>query len=61
MVEIIVIYFLYLMHNQFLHNFYFIDNTNISLEHLASDGVHLNDEGTIRLANNFLDVLNEEI
>ena len=40
------------------HNgFIFIDNSNIRpMEHL-SDGVHLNDQGTTILANNYLDSL----
>lgn len=42
-----------------VHGFIFIDNFNISVDqHLYSDGVHLNDEGTIVLANNYLECLN---
>ena len=39
--------------------FIFIDNSNILVDqHLYTDGVHLNDEGTIVLANNYLECLN---
>ena len=44
-----------------INDFIFINQTNIGLEQLASDGVHLNDEGSIRLANNYLDNLNGEL
>ena len=37
-------------------NFVFIDNTELSVQHL-SDGVHLNKVGTGILANNYLDAL----
>ena len=39
-------------------NFTFIDNNNISTDDLANDGVHLNEDGNIKLANNFLASLN---
>ena len=39
------------------HGFIYIDNSNIKLEHLY-DGVHLNSEGTILLASNYLSYLN---
>ena len=42
-----------------VHGFIFIDNFNILVDqHLYSDGVHLNDEGSIVLANNYLECLN---
>ena len=44
-----------------LHNYSFIENDDISLDDLASDGVHLNDEGSIKLANNYLDYLNGKV
>ena len=40
------------------HNFKFIDNENIKYEDLSYDGLHLQKEGTIKLANNFIYVLN---
>ena len=42
------------------HNFFFIDNNNITLnEHiLRSDGVHLNKDGSDLLSKNFVDHLN---
>ena len=39
-------------------NFNFIDNDNISTANLAYDGVHLNVDGNIKLAKNFLSILN---
>ena len=42
-----------------INNFIFIDNSNIHTGHLY-DGVHLNDEGTSILANNYLDALKIE-
>ena len=41
------------------YNFIFIDNNNISLDDLASDGVHLNEGGNDKLANNFINSLND--
>ena len=42
-----------------LHNFTFIENENIILkEHILKDGVHLNNNGTVLLARNFLKHLN---
>ena len=38
----------------------FIDNNNIDKTHLSKDGLHLRREGTIILANNFLNALNEK-
>ena len=36
----------------------FIDNSNISInKHLNGSGLHLNFNGTVRLANNFLDAI----
>ena len=40
-------------------NFIFIENSNIYFQHLAGDGVHLNEDGNINLANNFLNALND--
>ena len=40
------------------YGFVFIDNTNITLNHLDSDGIHLTQEGSIVLANNYLEHLN---
>ena len=45
--------------NASTHDYIFIDNSNIQLEHLWRDKVHLNDKGTVLLANNFIDILNE--
>ena len=36
----------------------FIDDTNICAENLFEDGLHLNDDGKVILANNFIYVLN---
>ena len=36
----------------------FIDNSNICAESLFQDGLHLNDDGKVILANNFIYVLN---
>ena len=36
----------------------FIDNSNICAENLFEDGLHLNDDGKVILANNFLYVFN---
>ena len=50
--------------NQLLHdyagtlNYTFIDNSHIEKQHLWKDLLHLNDQGTINLACNFLDALN---
>ena len=41
-----------------LHNFIFIDNSNIEDDHLY-DGVHLKEDGVTLLANNYLSVLNK--
>ena len=40
-----------------INNFRFINNNNIGLEHLHNDGVHLNDDGTKVLADNYLRAL----
>ena len=42
-----------------IHNFTFIDNTKISVDHLY-DGVHLNEDGTQILADNYLCALEKE-
>ena len=39
-----------------IHNFVYIDNSDIKLDHLY-DGVHLKDEGTVILADNYLKAL----
>ena len=36
----------------------FIDNSKIYAENLFEDGLHLNDDGKVILANNFIYVLN---
>ena len=36
----------------------FIDNSDIEERHLWKDNYHLNKQGTINLANNFIDALN---
>ena len=40
------------------HGFIFIDNSNITTDHLYQDGVHLSNEGSDLLANNYLWYLN---
>ena len=42
-----------------LYNFTYIDNSDINLDCLQRDGVHLNEEGTDLLANNYLDCLKQ--
>ena len=42
-----------------IHNFTFIDNSDICSDHLSHDGLHLKYEGTCILTKNFLDHLNE--
>ena len=42
-----------------LNKLTFINNDNIKLEHLNKDGVHLNDDGTTMLADNYLVALYE--
>ena len=41
-----------------LNWFGFIDNSNICVENLFEDSLHLNDDGKVILANNFIYVLN---
>jgi hypothetical protein len=41
-----------------VNNFIFIDNANISVEHLFTDGVHLTDQGSQILCDNYLFYLN---
>ena len=43
------------------NKFIFIENKYINECHLSRDGVHLNEEGNIILANNFLNALNTEL
>ena len=45
-----------LQFNTGLHNYEYISNSNIGKFHLWSDNVHLNRNGTISLANNFLGI-----
>jgi lysophospholipase L1-like esterase len=40
------------------HGFIYIDNSNINTSHLQQDGVHLTDEGSNLLGNNYLFYLN---
>ena len=40
------------------HGYIFIDNSNITTEHLYQDGTHLSNEGSDLLANNYLWYLN---
>ena len=40
-----------------LHNFIFINNDEIKDEHLFNDGVHLNEDGSKILADNYLSAL----
>ena len=40
-------------------NYKFIDNSDIVERHLWKDNLHLNEQGTINLACNFLDALNK--
>ena len=40
------------------HDYTFIDNSNITRNHLRDDGLHLLEKGNILLANNFLSYLN---
>ncbi|KAI8512873.1 hypothetical protein Bbelb_095120 [Branchiostoma belcheri] len=42
------------------NGWHFIDNNNIGLHHICPDGVHLNRQGTIQLAKNFIGFLNGE-
>ena len=37
------------------YNLFFINNSNISKQHLNRSGLHLNYKGTLALARNFLD------
>ena len=41
------------------YNYRFIDNSDIEERHLWKDKLHLNKQGTINLACNFLDCLNK--
>ena len=43
-----------------IHGFIFMENGNITTEHLQYDGVHLSNEGSIILANNYLFYLNDD-
>ena len=44
--------------NAATYNYTFIDNSDIGEQHLWKDKLHLNNQGTINLACNFLDFLN---
>ena len=48
-----------LKENTSKYNYVFIDNSDIEEKHLWKDQLHLNNQGTIRLACNFLDCLNK--
>ena len=43
------------------NNYHYIDNDNISYDHLWKDGIHLKDDGTRILAGNFTNYLNQFI
>ena len=45
---------------QFLNNFSFIENDNITAAHIWRDKLHLNNNGTIVLANNFIKSVNRK-
>ena len=47
-----------LEYNAGIFNYVFINNASIREEHLRNDGVHLNNDGVYKLANNFLSCLN---
>ena len=42
-----------------ISKFTYIDNKDITLDYLLKDGVHLNDEGSVLLAQNYLNCLNK--
>ena len=42
------------------HGFVFVDNGNITVDHLQRDGIHLTEEGSVILANNYLFYLNDD-
>ena len=48
-----------LRHKQILNNFTLIENNNITREHIWKDKIHLNNHGTINIANNFINALNK--
>ena len=39
------------------HDYIFIDNENITRQHLLNDNVHLNEDGSVVLAENMLSAL----
>ncbi len=39
------------------HDCTFVDNSNISFSHLAADGLHLNEQGTLTLARNYISLI----
>ena len=45
---------------QYISEYAFIDNDNIGTWELWKDKLHLNDQGTIKLVNNFIDSINGE-
>ena len=47
-----------LFDNQEMNGFIYIDNNDIHYHHIWKDGVHLNNEGIVVLANNFIKALN---
>ena len=50
-----------LYNNAGRYGYTFIDNSDIERRHLWKDQLHLNDQGTINLACNFLDSLNKSV
>ena len=46
--------FNFLRAKSFLHDFILIDNSNIKHYHLSRDNIHLNYDGTVMMANNFI-------
>ena len=48
----------FLRTKQLLHDFTFIDNDNILIEHIWKDKIHLNNKGTVMLANNLINSIN---
>ena len=42
----------------FLHDYILIDNSNITRSNLGRDNIHLNYDGTVLIANNFIRAIN---
>ena len=51
----------FLFLNQVANDYIYIDNEKIGMEHLWNDKIHLNKTGTIILANNFINILNDNV